>query len=91
MDKKLIDGKADELKKLEIEKKVLEKKIQDIQSEIKDYLEREGVDELTTDKYIIRYKSIVSHKFDTTRFKSEHTDLYESYIKESVSKRFTIK
>ena len=91
MDKKLIDGKADELKKLELEKKALEEKIQGIQTELKECLESEGVDELTTDKYIIRYKSVVSHRFDTTKFKSEHTDLYESYLKESVSKRFTIK
>ena len=86
-----IDERVDELKKFEMEKKELEEKIKSVQAELKEVLREEGVDELRTEKYIIRNKSVVSHRFDTKKFKVEHTDLYESYLTESVSERFSIK
>ena len=44
-----------------------------------------------TDKYFISWKSVVSKKFDTKSFKSDHSDLYTKYVKESSSRRLTIK
>lgn len=36
------------------------------------------------------YKTIVSDKFNTKAFKEEHTDLYNDYCTETVTKRFTV-
>lgn len=52
-------------------------------------LERE-TEELVADKYIIRWTSIISNKFDTTSFKKVYGELYKSFTKQTASRRFTI-
>ena len=52
-------------------------------------LERE-TEELVADKYIIRWTSILSNKFDTTSFKKVYGELYKSFTKQTASRRFTI-
>ncbi len=44
-----------------------------------------------TDKYVITWKSVVSKRFDTKKFKSDHMDLYKAYTKETSARRLTIK
>ncbi len=44
-----------------------------------------------TDKYTIYWKKYVAKRFDTKAFKKDHSDLYEKYLKESSSRRFTVK
>ena len=46
-------------------------------------------EEFKTDKYIVRYTTVISHKFDTERFKTQNRAIYETYLKDSVSRRFT--
>ncbi|TCS80355.1 YqaJ viral recombinase family protein [Tepidibacillus fermentans] len=41
--------------------------------------------------HIVTWKTINSSKFDSTRFKKEHPDLYKQYVKESSYRRFSIK
>lgn len=91
MKNELINAKVEDLKTLEMAKKNIDTKIKAIQADLKECLKKEGVDELSTDKYIIRNKSVTSHRFDTKKFKVEHSSLYESYLVESVSERFSIK
>ena len=52
-------------------------------------LERE-TEELEVGKYIIRWTSVLSNRFDTTSFKKIYGDLYKSFTKQISSKRFTI-
>jgi len=47
-------------------------------------------DELITGEYKIRWKKVVSNRFDTTSFKKTHADLYEQYTKTTETRRFTI-
>ena len=82
---------ATEIKKLEIEKKQLEDRIDEIKNDIKLLMHDENVDEFITDKFIIRNKPVLTNRFDTKRFKTEHDDLYTAYLIESYSERFTIK
>ena len=44
-----------------------------------------------TGKYMITWKSVVSKRFDTKKFKSDHMDLYKAYTKETSARRLTIK
>lgn len=49
-----------------------------------------GTEELEAGKYIMRYQSIVSNRFDSSAFKKQLPDLYKSFTKQSVSRRFSI-
>ena len=52
-------------------------------------LER-GTEELQAGTYIIRWTSVLSNRFDSTAFKKEYAELYQSFIKQVASRRFTI-
>lgn len=52
-------------------------------------MERE-TEELTVGRYIIRWTSVVSNRFDTAAFKKVYGDLYKSFTRQSASRRFTI-
>ena len=61
---------------------------------IRDALKQEmlerGTEELECGKYIIRYQSIVSNRFDSSSFKKLMPDVYKSFIRQSTSRRFSI-
>lgn len=44
-----------------------------------------------TENYKIYWKSYTTNRFDSKRFKAEHPDLFEQYVKESKSRKFTVK
>lgn len=52
-------------------------------------IERE-TEELTVGRYIIRWTSVISNRFDTAAFKRTYGDLYKAFTRQSASRRFTI-
>ena len=52
-------------------------------------LERD-TEELEAGKYIVRWTSVLSNRFDTTAFKKQHSELYKSFTKQVASKRFSV-
>jgi len=52
-------------------------------------LERD-TEELKAGKYIVRWTSVLSNRFDTTAFKKQHDELYKSFTKQVASKRFSV-
>lgn len=52
-------------------------------------LER-NTEELEAGKYIVRWTSILSNRFDTTAFKKQHGELYKDFTKQVASKRFSV-
>lgn len=56
---------------------------------IKEQMMAEGVDTLIGSEHKATYKQIISHRFDSTAFKKDHADMYESYKKQSSCMRFT--
>lgn len=52
-------------------------------------LERE-VDELEAGRYIVRWTSVLSNRFDTTSFKKQYNELYKAFTKQTTSRRFSI-
>ena len=52
-------------------------------------MERE-TEELSVGRYIIRWTSVVSNRFDTAAFKKTYGDLYKAFTRQSASRRFTI-
>jgi predicted phage-related endonuclease len=71
------------IKPLEDEKSSLENAIK---------LEMEDAEEgYINNKYLIKYKTIISNRVDSKKLKKEYPDIYRAVINESVSRRFEIK
>lgn len=90
MGERAIENRIKKLKALEEQKKELEAQISSLQEEIKKDMERKGVEEMHAGIFIIRFTSVLSSRFDTKRFKEQHGALYDRYVKQVPSHRFTI-
>lgn len=75
---------------LEERKAELEKEIEILKDELKEDMEAKGVEELQTGNFIIRWKKFISSRFDSKAFAKEHEALYNQYLKEKESRRFTV-
>ena len=65
-------------------------KIEALRDEIKAEMMARGTEELSVGQFIVRWRSILSNRFDTTGFKRAYADLYKQYTKQTASRRFTI-
>lgn len=77
------------LKRLEIAKEKINREIKEHENEVKKYMQMYELEELhgyNGEKAI--YKEILGKRFDTTAFKRNFADLYESYLKSTKSLRF---
>ena len=86
----IIFTKAKEIKELLRMKEEIEVEIASLSDELKVGLIERGVDELVIGEYKIRYKEVVSNRFDTTTFKTKHEEIYKQFVRQITSKRFTI-
>ena len=57
---------------------------------IKQEMLNRDVDILEAGKYIIRWTSVLSQRFDSTAFKKVMPEIYKAYLKQVSSRRFTI-
>ena len=61
---------------------------------IRDAIKAEMIDrnteELQAGRFIIRWTSILTSRFDSTAFKKAMPDVYKAFLKQSASKRFTV-
>lgn len=77
------------LKKLEVAKENLEKQIKEYEAELKDFMLFYEIEELhgSNGEKVI-YKEILGKRFDSTAFKRNFANLYNSYLKNTKSLRF---
>jgi len=61
-----------------------------LRDEIKAEMLERDTEELTAGRYIVRWTSVLSNRFDTTAFKKQYGDLYKSFTKQVSSKRFSV-
>lgn len=61
-----------------------------LRDEIKAELTNRNAEEVTTGKYIIRWTSVLSQRFDSTAFKRAMPDVYKAFTKQVSSRRFSI-
>lgn len=73
-------AQADQLKAMIVEREAM----------IKEEMEARETEELNLGNVIIRFTSVLSNRFDTTAFKKLHNDLYNSFLKQVASRRFSI-
>ena len=91
MDNKTINEKVVELRNFENEIKQMQEVVDSLKDELKNEMTARGVDELDTGTFKLTFKEVVSNRFDSKAFQKDNEVIYKAYLKESVSKRFTIK
>ena len=83
-------AKVRSLKELEALISEAQAELDSIKDEIKAEMTNRNTEELDVDVFKIRYKTVKSNRFDTTAFKSTHKELYDQYVKQTESRRFTV-
>lgn len=61
-----------------------------LRDSIKSEMNEQNTEEMVVGKYIIRWTSVLSNRFDATAFKKVMPDVYKAYTKQIASRRFTI-
>lgn len=64
--------------------------VEALKDEIKAEMLSRNTEEMTAGKYICRWTSVISNRFDSTSFKKEHAEMYKQYTKQTSSRRFSI-
>lgn len=83
-------SKVRELKELKAMAEELAAEIAAIEDIIKAEMLSQGVEEMQVDVFKVRYKTVVSSRFDSKAFKVTHAELYNQYTKQTESRRFTV-
>lgn len=83
-------AKVRSLKELETLISEAQAELDGIKDELKAEMTNRNTEELDVDVFKIRYKTVKSNRFDTTAFKSTHKDLYDQYVRQTESRRFTV-
>lgn len=65
--------------------------VEALKDEIKAEMLSRNTEELTAGRYICRWTSVLSNRFDTTTFKKEHAEMYKQYTKQTASRLSGIK
>lgn len=90
MSTKDLTAKVRSLKELEALIAEARAEAESIKDELKAELINRNTEEMSVDVFKIRYKTVKSNRFDTTAFKSTHKELYDQYIKQTETRRFTV-
>lgn len=91
MTKEMLIEKVEQIKAIEAYVKELEAEADAYKDEIKAVMNDEAVDTLEAGDYIIRWTATLTSRFDTKRFKETMGEaVYNAYLKQVASKRFSI-
>ena len=85
-----ITSKIEALKELESLIEEAKAEAEALRDEIKAEMLNRNTEEMEIGRYIVRWTSVLSNRFDTTAFKKLHGELYKAYTKQTTSKRFSI-
>jgi predicted phage-related endonuclease len=90
MSEKTLLKKVNTLKELEVQKKALENQMSVLQEEIKREMEARGSEEAAIGDWIVRFKAVMSNKFNSKAFATDHPILYKKYMASAQTMRFTV-
>lgn len=90
MTERMIENRIKKLTELEEQITKLQEQADAIKGELKADLEKKGVDELKTKNFLIRWKEIVSSRLDSKALKAALPDVYNQFVKQTSSRRFTV-
>lgn len=90
MNNQTIRNTVAELQDLYAAQDLLKAQITEREQAIKEEMKNRELEELNLGNVIVRFTNILSNRFDTTTFKKLHKDLYNEFIKQVASRRFSI-
>lgn len=90
MNREELENQVRELKELKLMQEELQTEITAIEDKIKTEMTKQNANELQVGIFKIRYVDVTSNRFDTTSFKKIYSDLYNQFLRQSNSKRFSI-
>ena len=67
----------------------LKKEIELLKSDAINYLDAHDIDEFLCDDGKVTYREVISKRFDSTKFKKDFGDIYDVYLKQTSTMRFT--
>ena len=82
--------KIKELKELEELIEEAEAMAEALKEEIKEEMQKQNKEEMEVGTYIVRWTKVLSNRFDSTAFKKVMPDVYKAYVKQVMSRRFTV-
>ena len=85
-----ITSKIEELRELESLISEAQAEADSIRDELKAHMQAQNTEELTAGRYILRWTTVLSNRFDSAAFKKVMPDVYKAYTKQVSSRRFTI-
>ena len=85
-----MDSKIAKMQEWEALAKEAEQEAEALRDEIKAEMLARETEEMTAGKYIVRWTSVLTQRFDSTAFKKEHVEMYKLYTKQTASRRFTV-
>lgn len=85
-----LESKIESLREWENLLNEASKEVEALKDALKAEMTARGVEEMEAGRYIIRWTSVLSSRFDSTSFKRELPELYGRFVKQTASRRFTI-
>ena len=85
-----ITAKIEALKAIEDLIEEAKAEAETLRDSIKQELLNRNTEELTAGKYIVRWTSVLSQRFDSTALKKVMPEIYKAYTKQVSSRRFSI-
>lgn len=79
-DIRALEAKINELDEMKKEKEAL----------IKSILDEAGLEEMKIGAFTVRFTNVVRNNFNTTAFKKKYLELYNTFIKQTNYRKFTI-
>ena len=85
-----LDNKITKMQEYEALAEEAKAEAEALRDEIKAELTQRNAEEVTTGKYIVRWTSVLSQRFDSTAFKRAMPDVYRAFTKQVSSRRFSV-
>ena len=83
-------SKIEQLKELEALIREAEKEAESLKDEIKAEMTKLNAEEMSAGRYIVRWTNVMGNRFDSTALKKVMPEVYNMYIKQTESRRFSI-
>jgi predicted phage-related endonuclease len=85
-----IISKIEALKEMEALIREAEAEAEKLKEEIKAEMTKRQTEEMSVGRYIVRWTSVVNNRFDSKVFQTANPELYNMYVKQTQSRRFSI-
>lgn len=85
-----IEKKVKALKNLRAQREELDSEIEKLETWIKEEMKSQDKYEFSGRDWKVSWNTVLSNRFDQSKFKEAHPDLFESYKTLSESRRFTV-